>query len=110
MNHATWPTLSRNRAGAPATLSARAVPRGNRERRTAPVLMSAPRSEPDADRGQNHVDGEERDDAQDQRLVDRSSDALGAARDGEPAVAADQPRDQAEDRGLDDRDQHFRQA
>src|SRR5436853_6253293 len=103
MNHATWPTLSRNRVGAPTNFSAVAVPRGNRERRTWDVDMSAPRSEPNTDRGQHHVDREQRDDAQHQRLVDGGADALGAARHGPTAVAAHQAGDQAEPAAFDDR-------
>src|SRR3954471_24896004 len=109
MNQAMWPTPSTKRTGAPASRSARAEPRGNRDFTTEVVDMSAPRSELDADGGEHDVHGEQRDDAQHQGFVDRGADALRATGDGESAVAADQAGDEAEDQGLDDRDEHFGQ-
>src|SRR4051812_13559739 len=106
-NQAMWPTLSRNRAGDLASRSPPAMARGKRDRRTAEVDMSAPRSESNANRGHDDVDREECDHAEHQRLVDRGADTLGAAGDGEPAVAADQTGDHAEDQRLDHRDQHL---
>src|ERR1700716_4664402 len=94
--------LSSPRAGVPTHRSVRAYPRGKRDRRTLIVDTSPPRSESDTDRGQHHVDREQGDDAQDQRLVDGGSDALRAAGDGEAAVAADETGDQAKRAGLDD--------
>src|SRR3954453_20045940 len=108
-NQATCPTLSRNRAGAPATFSARATPRGNRERRTWVVATSASRSEPDTDRGEHHVDREQGDDAQHQGLVDGRAYALRAAGNCEASVAADQAGYQAEGHRLDHRYQYLRQ-
>src|SRR6476469_5422566 len=109
-NQATCPTLSRKRAGAPATRSAWPTPRGNRDRRTAEVDMSAPRAESNADGGHDDVHREQRDDAEHQRLVDGGADALGAAGDGEAAVAADQSGDQTERQRLHAGDHYLGQA
>src|SRR6186713_127479 len=109
-NHATWPTLSRNRAGAPTAFSVRAYPRGKRDLRTLVFAMSLPRPEADADGGEYDVDREECDDAEHQRLVHRGADALGTACHRQASVAADETGDQPERHGLDDRDEHFGQA
>src|SRR5690349_15122696 len=95
-NHATWPMLSRNRAGVPAMSEVRENARGNRERRTVAVLMSVPCSEPHTDGGEHDVDCEQCDHAQHQGLVHRGTDTLGATGHRQAPVAADESGDQAE--------------
>src|SRR5258708_885453 len=107
--HATCPLLPNPRAGAETRPVPRSNARGNRERRTWVVATSAPRSEPDTDRGQHHIDGEQGDHAKHQRLVDRGAHALGAAGNGQAAVTAHQAGDQAECSSLDHRDDHLGQ-
>src|SRR6516225_10526660 len=72
--------------------------------------MSTPRPESNSNRGQYHVDCEQRDDSQHQGLVDRRADPLGTSTCGQAAVAANQTGDQAEGCRLDNRNHDLRQT
>src|SRR3954451_24441641 len=99
-----------NRPGADAHLVALEYARGYRDRITAAVLMSVPRSELDADSRQDDVDSEQSDHGKHQSFVHRRAKAFGAAGHRQSAVAADQPGDEAEGERLDDRDDDLGQA
>src|SRR5882757_1684509 len=105
-NQTMRPQDSRTFPGAPAHV----VARGYRARSTTEAVISMSRSEPHADGGQHDVYGEQREDAEDQGFVDGGANALGAALRCQPAVAADEARDQSERSGLDQRDDHLGQA
>lgn len=73
-------------------------------------MFSAPSAEAHANGGEDDVDREQGNDAEDKGFVDRCAHPFGSARHSQSAIAADETGDESERGGLDDRDDDFGQA